>query len=210
MHSCNDLFKTNEAQTSWQLLRWRSSGVCPPATANCMRRDVTLPGCFSTGTWTSSSLRINGRTRTSSKASHGRMRACCKMGRLMRDKHLSARVKRMLVPSVLRPLLEYGAEVLVPTREHCRALRSVRFKTARMFLRCPPNTSLDVTRADTGLQLLSSRRDIAKLKRQHRVHGLPAGRLERVLYERGLPAPAHALGRHRRTWRRVVDCIWCS
>ena len=130
------------------------------------------------------------------------------MGRLLRDKYLSARVKRMLVPSVLRPSLEYGAEVLVPTREHCRAWRSVRFKTARMSMRCPPNTSSDVTRADMGLQLLSSRRDVAKLKWQHRVHGLPAGRLERVLYERGLPPPAHALGRHRRTWRQVVDCIW--
>ena len=34
MHSCNDLFKANEARSFWQLLRWRSSGVCPPATAN--------------------------------------------------------------------------------------------------------------------------------------------------------------------------------
>ena len=34
MHSCNDLFKANKARSFWQLLRWRSSGVCPPATAN--------------------------------------------------------------------------------------------------------------------------------------------------------------------------------
>ena len=138
------------------------------------------------------------------------------MGRLLRDKYLSVRVKRMLVLSVLRLLLEYGAyKVLVPTWEHCGALRSVRFKAAHMFLRCPPRTSSvvtrsDVCRADMGLQLLSSRKDIAKLKWQHRVNRLPAGRLERVLYEHGLPAPAHALGRHRRTWRQVVDCIWSS
>ena len=43
------------------------------------------------------------------------------MGKLLRDKHLSVRVKRTLVQSALRPLLEYGAEVLVPTREHDRA-----------------------------------------------------------------------------------------
>ena len=40
------------------------------------------------------------------------------MGRLLRDRHLSVRVKRMLVLTTLRPLLEYGVEVLVPTREH--------------------------------------------------------------------------------------------
>ena len=130
------------------------------------------------------------------------------MGRLLRDKHLSLRVKRMLVLTALRPLLEYGAEVLVPTREHCRALESVQLKAARMTLACPPRTSSDVTRADMGLQLLSSRRDIAKLKWQHRLHGLSADRLERVLYDHGLPAPARSRGRHRRTWRRVVDSIW--
>ena len=42
------------------------------------------------------------------------------MGKLLRDKHLSVRVKRMLILTALRPLLEYGAEVLVPTREHIR------------------------------------------------------------------------------------------
>ena len=73
-----------------------------------------------------------------------------------------------------------------------------------MILACPPRTSLDVTRADMGLELLSSRRDIAKLKWQHRLHGLSADRLERVLYDRGLPAPALTRGRHRRTWRQVV------
>ena len=34
MHSCNDLFQSREARCFWQLLRWRSSGACPPATAN--------------------------------------------------------------------------------------------------------------------------------------------------------------------------------
>ena len=68
--------------------------------------------------------------------------------------------------------------LLVPTREHCRALESVQLKATRMILRCPPRTSSDVTRADMGLQLLSSRKHIAKLKRQHRLHGLPADRLE--------------------------------
>ena len=47
MHSCNDRFKANEARTFWQLLRWRSSGVCPPATANLVamiRTPARMPG----------------------------------------------------------------------------------------------------------------------------------------------------------------------
>ena len=33
MHSCNNLFQAHEARSFWQLLRWRSSGACPPPTA---------------------------------------------------------------------------------------------------------------------------------------------------------------------------------
>ena len=40
------------------------------------------------------------------------------------------RVKRMLILTALRPLLKYGAEVLVPTAEHVRALESVQLKAA--------------------------------------------------------------------------------
>ena len=47
------------------------------------------------------------------------------MGKLLRDMHLSVRVRRMLVFTALCPLLEHGAEVLVPTKVHTRALESV-------------------------------------------------------------------------------------
>ena len=128
------------------------------------------------------------------------------MGKLLRDGHLTMRVKRMLILTALRPSLEYGAEVLVPTGKHVRALESVQLKAARMILGCPPRTSSDATRADRWLQLLSSRRDIAKLKWQHRLHGLSADRLERVLHDRRLQAVSQTTsrGRHRRTSRRGI------
>ena len=84
------------------------------------------------------------------------------MGKLVHAKHLSVRVRRILILTALRPLPEYGAEVLVPTREHARALESLQLQAARMILGCPPRTLSDVTRADVGVQLLSYRRDIAK------------------------------------------------
>ena len=130
------------------------------------------------------------------------------MGKLVHAKHLSVRVRRILILTALRPLPEYGAEVLVPTREHARALESLQLQAARMILGCPQRTSSDVTRADLGVQFLSYGRDIAKLKWQHRLLGLLADRLERVLYDRGLQAPAQGRGRNRRTWSQVVGSIW--
>ena len=73
---------------------------------------------------------------------------------------------------------------------------------------CPSRTSSDVLRADLGVQLLSSRRDIAKLKWQHRLQSLPADRLERVLCDRGHQAPVQARGRSRCMWSQVVGATW--
>ena len=106
----------------------------------------------------------------------------------------------MLVLTALRPLLEHGAEVLVPTREHARALESVQLKAACMILGYPSRNSSDATRADLGMQLLSSGRDNAKPKWQHKRHGLSAHRLERVLYYRIMRSTAHGGRRTRRTW----------
>ena len=38
------------------------------------------------------------------------------------------------------------------------------------------------SRADLGVQLLSPRRDIAKLKCHHKLHGLSADRLEKEVF----------------------------
>ena len=87
---------------------------------------------------------------------------------------------------------------LVPTREHAKASESVQLKADRMILGCPLRTSSHVARADLGVRLFSSRRDIATPLWQHRLHGLSADRLERVLYDGGLQAPAQGRGRNRR------------
>ena len=62
----------------------------------------------------------------------------------------------------------------------------VQLEAAPMVLASPSQSSSDVTKAYLGLQPLSCRTDIAKLKWQHRLHGLSADRLERVLYDQVL------------------------
>ena len=44
MHSCNNLFHAHEARSFWLLLRWRSSGACPPPTANHVAMTRTPAG----------------------------------------------------------------------------------------------------------------------------------------------------------------------
>ena len=77
-----------------------------------------------------------------------------------------------------------------------------------MIMGCPSRTSSDILRADLGVHLLSSRRDIVKLKWQHRLKGLPTDRLERVLYDRGQQAPVQARHRSRCMWSQAVGAIW--
>ena len=84
------------------------------------------------------------------------------------------RVKRLLMLTALRPCLEYAAEVLAPNAAQSRALESVQLKAARMILGCPTLTSSEAVRGDLMLPLLSSRRDIARLKWQHKVHHMSA------------------------------------
>ena len=84
------------------------------------------------------------------------------------------------------------------------------FSLPPCILGCPLRASSDVTRADLGLQLLSPRRDSAKLKWRHRVHGLSADRLEKVLYGQGMQPLVQGAGRNRRTWSQVVGSIWVA
>jgi hypothetical protein len=84
----------------------------------------------------------------------------------------------------------------------------VQLKAARMILGCPTLTRSEAVRGDLDLPLLSSRRDVAKLKWQHRLHALPASRFESFLYSQEVPRGVR--GRHRRLFGQVCDDIWSS
>jgi hypothetical protein len=127
---------------------------------------------------------------------------------LFTDAYLTVRVKRLLLLTALRPCLEYASEVLVPTTTQSRALESVQLKAARMILGCPTLTGSEAVRGDLDLPLLSSRRDVAKLKWQHRLHALPASRFESILYSQEVPRGVR--GRQRRLFGQVCDDIWSS
>ena len=130
------------------------------------------------------------------------------MSKLLRDPYLTVRVKRLLMLTALRPCLEYAAEVLAPNTAQSRALESVQLKAARMILGCPTLTSSEAVRGDLMLPLLSSRRDIARLKWQHRVHHMSSSSLEHQVYSRA--APCATRGRKRCMFGQVCDKVWRS
>ena len=127
---------------------------------------------------------------------------------LLTDAHLTMRIKRLLMLTALRPCLEFASEVLVPSRVHCRALESVQLKAARLILGCPTLTASEAVRGDLHLSLLSSRRDIAKLKWQHRLQSFADSRLEKVLYLQAVPRGTR--GRKRKLFTQTCDQIWLS
>lgn len=127
---------------------------------------------------------------------------------LLKDAHLTMRIKRLLMLTALRPCLEFASEVLVPNSVQCRALESVQLKAARVVLGCPTLTGSEAVRGDLHLALLSSRRDIAKLKWQHRLQSLPDSRLEKVLYLQAVPRGTR--GRKRKLFTQTCDQIWLS
>ena len=126
---------------------------------------------------------------------------------LFRDAYLTVRIKRLLLLTALRPCLEYASDVLVPTTQS-RALEAVELKAARRYLGCPTLIGSEAVREDLDLPLLNSRRDVAKLKWQHRLHALPASRFESFLYSQEVPRGVR--GRQRRLFGQVCDDIWSS
>ena len=98
----------------------------------------------------------------------------------------------------------------MPTTTQLRALESVQLKAARMLLGCPTLIGSEAVRGDLDLPLLSSRKDVAKLKWQHRLHALPtsSSRFESFLYGRDVPRDVR--GRQQRLFGQVCDDIWSS
>ena len=67
-----------------------------------------------------------------------------------RDINLSAR--RLLLPSVIRPSIEYGSEVWESCKGQTNALESAVLGGAKKILGCSSKTCNDAVREDTGLE----------------------------------------------------------
>ena len=127
---------------------------------------------------------------------------------LFTDAYHTVPVNRLLLLTALRPCLEYASEVLVPTTSQSRALESVQLEVARMILGCPTLTASEPQVFSGDPPLLSSRRDVAKLKWQHRLQAMPESHFERFLYSQEVPTGVR--GRKRRLLSEVCDGIWSS
>ena len=115
------------------------------------------------------------------------------MTRLLKDPFLSIPVKRCLMLTALRPLLEYGAEVLTFTSVQSRCMEAVQLRAAKMLLGCSNLTSSEAVRGDLGCLRLLHAGDAAKLKWQHKISHMRGDRLEKVLSQQALPRPTAGL-----------------
>ena len=71
---------------------------------------------------------------------------------------------RLLLLSVIRPIIEYGSEVWEGNKSQAGSLESIILDGAKRILGYSSKTCNEAVRGDIGLDTLQSRRDRAKLK----------------------------------------------
>ena len=117
-----------------------------------------------------------------------------------RDINLSA--CRLLLPSVIRPSIEYGSEVWESNKGQINALESVVLGGGKKILGCSS------VRGDMGLETMKSRRDKAKLRWWYKLATMPQDRYPKQLFSPEWNVKPRR-GRQRKTWGKVIDDIFC-
>ena len=73
-----------------------------------------------------------------------------------KDINMSARIRRLLLLSVIRPSIEYGGEVWESNKSQVDALESIILGGAKRILECSSKTCNEAVRGDMGLETLKS------------------------------------------------------
>ena len=98
-------------------------------------------------------------------------------------RHLGISLKLQIYKAILRPLLEYGAEVWQPNKRQAVQLERVQRRVCRMILGAPSWTPEEAMLLDLGLEPLQDRWDLLKLCWHRKLHVMrenhTAGQLHR-------------------------------
>ena len=109
--------------------------------------------------------------------------------------------RKLLLLSVIRPSIEYGAEVWEGNKSQVDALESIILGVAKRILGCSSKTCNEAVRGDMGLETLKSRRDRAKW---YKLATMTEDRFPKQLLSQEWDKKPHR-GRQRKTWGRVID-----
>ena len=86
------------------------------------------------------------------------------MDAILTDPRLDTRIKICILINVVVPKLEYAGEVWEGNATFVKQLETVQMAAAKNILGCSSTTSNTVLRAELGMHLLKTIRDVRKLK----------------------------------------------
>ena len=87
-----------------------------------------------------------------------------------------------LAEALIRPLLEYGCEVIKMNKSQTREVEQIMLQAGRLITGLPKTAMNDAVLGELGWCTMEERREIAKLKYFHRLRTLPNKRLVKKVF----------------------------
>eukprot|EP00271_Cylindrocystis_brebissonii_P003249 TRINITY_DN1401_c0_g1_i9.p1 TRINITY_DN1401_c0_g1~~TRINITY_DN1401_c0_g1_i9.p1 ORF type:complete len:1328 (-),score=159.78 TRINITY_DN1401_c0_g1_i9:667-4650(-) len=125
---------------------------------------------------------------------------------VLKSKQLTVRVRLALLTRAILPTVEYAGGVWEPTKGVDEELERVQLKGAKSILQCCRTTPSVAVRGDLGLDLLRTRRDLAKLVWWHKISRMGEERFPRMVME--CTWRKVKLGADVKSWGKVVEGLF--
>ena len=109
------------------------------------------------------------------------------LGAVLHNKRVSTVVRRVVLQAVLRPVVEFGSPVWVPTAAELAQLEQVQTSVLRRMVSCGRNVADDVLRVELACRPYASWFRQRKLEYAYRLLTLPDERLPRVVSQARWP-----------------------
>ena len=106
--------------------------------------------------------------------------------------------RRLLLLSVIRPIIEYGSEVWEGNKSQAGYFESMILDGAKRIFGCSSKNCNEAVRGDMGLDTLQSRSDRAKLKLWYKLATLPEDRYPKQLFNQEWNIKPHS-------WRKAEE-----
>ena len=133
------------------------------------------------------------------KAKH----ALFKFSKYLKYPRLPFDLKLLMYKTYVRPTLEYGSEIWEGTKTLTNRLEAVQLRAAKMILGCATHTANVAVLNELGLETLSDRRAIHKMRWLQKLHDMVQDRLPRQWYEQ------HQSGQTSH-WYKSMAAAWAK
>lgn len=129
---------------------------------------------------------------------------------LLRNKTLSGRARLQIWETIIRPVLEYGADIVNNIdAKQAKKVEGLQLRVAKMILACKTTTSSWAVRSELGLQKMETRRRLMQLRWLWKLYKAQPEKLMKIVWEEcGHPAKKIAPRFiSKRTWAERTEAL---